>query len=303
MHILGETLRESWRRYVFQSLVAVLVLMAVLYFLDILTHGAIVAALGASTFIVFAMPNSVTAQPRNLIGGHIMGLIAGSICYFALIYPSLGVTEEFVYILAAALSVGLSIFLMVITNTEHPPAAATALGIVAYGWSWWVVLFVLLFSVMLSLVRYLLRNWLRELLVEEADVMRFVAVGGAMVRGFPTVNKGMRFNELVELFRNSGHHGFPVLDDDGKLWGMVSLADVERTIKGDTADLTVADITSRSLIVAYPDQSIYEVLRRAGARDFGRIPVVDREDRTRLLGVIRRSDIIRAYSLEVAKGG
>ena len=32
-----------------------------------------------------------------------------------------------------------------------------------------------------------------------------------------------------------------------------------------------------------------------GAKDVGRIPVVDRDDRTRLLGVLRRHDIIKAY--------
>jgi CBS-domain-containing membrane protein len=163
MHILDRRLKEAWRSYVFQCLLAVLALIAILYFLDILTHAAIVAALGASSFIIFAMPKSLTAQPRNVIGGHIMGLLAGSICYFALLYPPLGLSEKFLYICAAALSVGLSILLMVITDTEHPPASATALGIVAYGWSLWTTAFVILFAVALSLVKYLLGRWLREL--------------------------------------------------------------------------------------------------------------------------------------------
>jgi len=163
MHILDRNFRGNWRSYLVQSLLAVVALLVILYFLDVLTHAAIVAALGASAFIIFAMPRSVTAQPRNVIGGHIMGLIAGSICYFALLYPPLGLSVKSLYILAAALSVGLAILLMVITDTEHPPAAGTALGIVAYGWSLWTVLFVLIFAVALSLARFLLRPWLREL--------------------------------------------------------------------------------------------------------------------------------------------
>ena len=87
MHALDKRLKADWRRYLFQCLLAFLALIAILYFLDLFTEAAIVAALGASAFIVFAMPNSVTAQPRNVIGGHIMGLIAGSICYFALVVP------------------------------------------------------------------------------------------------------------------------------------------------------------------------------------------------------------------------
>ena len=103
-----------------------------------------------------------------------MGLIAGSICALAFVaLPSVSpAADKFFYILAAALSVGLAIFLMVITDTEHPPAAGTALGIVvfgpalawSFGWPFWrLVLFVLVFAIALSLVRFLLRPWLKEL--------------------------------------------------------------------------------------------------------------------------------------------
>lgn len=174
LHIFDEKLKTAWRSYVLQSLLAVLSLIAILYFLDILTQAAIVAALGASAFIIFAMPKSATAQPRNVIGGHIMGLIAGSIC--ALVFAALpqlspGV-ERFFYIFTAALSVGLAILLMTITDTEHPPAAGTALGIVtfgptlawSFGWPFWrLALFVLIFAIALSLARFLLRPWLKEL--------------------------------------------------------------------------------------------------------------------------------------------
>lgn len=44
----------------------------------------------------------------------------------------------------AALGVGLTMFLMAATNTEHPPAAGTALAIVAHGFAWDLVAFVTL---------------------------------------------------------------------------------------------------------------------------------------------------------------
>ena len=62
-----------------------------------------------------------------------------------------------------ALAVGLSIFLMVVTNTEHPPAAGTALGIVGHAWSYQVVIFVLLCAIGLAIVRRLLRSRLKDL--------------------------------------------------------------------------------------------------------------------------------------------
>ena len=70
---------------------------------------------------------------------------------------------EFVTWGVYALSVGLSIFLMTVTNTEHPPAAGTALGIVAHGWSYQVVIFVMASAVSLAIIRRLLRRYLRDL--------------------------------------------------------------------------------------------------------------------------------------------
>ena len=66
--------------------------------------------------------------------------------------------------LMAVASVGLSIFVMVVTDTEHPPAAGTALGLVVGGWSLSAVLFVLIGAVMLSLANMVLRPRLTKLL-------------------------------------------------------------------------------------------------------------------------------------------
>ncbi len=69
MEIFDKSFVRKPRNYIIQSLLALIAVGIILYFVEILTHAAIIAALGASTFIVFAMPNSVTAQPRRLIGG------------------------------------------------------------------------------------------------------------------------------------------------------------------------------------------------------------------------------------------
>ena len=59
----------------------------------------------------------------------------------------------------------------------------------------------------------------------------------------------------------------------------------------------MADITTtQDLLVAYPDEPMWVALRRLGLRDVGRLPVVEREGARRLVGVVRRYDIIRAYN-------
>jgi len=166
MHLIDKSFVRAPKRYIIQSLLAVVAVAIILYFVEVLTHAAIVAALGASTFIVFAMPHSITARPRRLIGGHVVGLLSGTFCYFAFLTGPLGKLVagwEFATLFVYALAVGLSIFLMAVTNTEHPPASATALGIVAHPWSYQVIIFILACAIGLAIVRRLLRGYLRDL--------------------------------------------------------------------------------------------------------------------------------------------
>lgn len=152
--------RRYWKAYILQSLLA-----AVSIFLIVLVLGmqqsVLVASLGATTFVVFALPNKFTAQPRNVIGGHAVGLVCGKIGYLLLqLIPGATTVEEAA---GLGLAVGLAIFIMVVFDMEHPPAAGTAFGVVATGVDRPIVLGVLFFAVALSAIRWALRNHLRDL--------------------------------------------------------------------------------------------------------------------------------------------
>jgi CBS-domain-containing membrane protein len=148
--------RVPWRYYFVQSLFATLAVFVVFIFLS-LQHAVIIASLGSTVFIVFAMPNSITANPRNVVGGHLVGLAAGSLC--SLIPHSTFLPATVVY----AFAVGLSIFLMVVTDTEHPPASGTALGVVTAGFSLNVTIAVISSAIVLSLIHVSLKSRLKDL--------------------------------------------------------------------------------------------------------------------------------------------
>ncbi len=145
-----------WKYYVLQSLFATLAVFVVLYFLS-LQNAVIIASLGASTFIVFAMPDSITAKPRNVIGGHLVGLFWGFVFCLAPHAATIG------SLVCYSLAVGLSIFSMVVTDTEHPPAAGTALGVAITGMSPNVLVAVILSIVLLSLIHRFFKPYLRDL--------------------------------------------------------------------------------------------------------------------------------------------
>jgi CBS-domain-containing membrane protein len=84
----------------------------------------IVGSFGASAALIYGAVGSPLAQPRNLVGGHVLSAIVGVTC-FQLLQPHIW--------LAAALAVATAVTVMQVTRTLHPPGGATALIAVICG--------------------------------------------------------------------------------------------------------------------------------------------------------------------------
>ena len=136
------------------------------------------------------------------------------------------------------------------------------------------------------------------------DVMESVQVEEVMVKEPISVNLDTPVTILAQRFIDTGRHGFPVLDSIGELAGVVSLEDYRRATAGkppETTALTVRDIAIRDVVTVYPDDTVGVALRRMAPRDISRLPVVTREDPRKLVGMVRRNDIVRAYEVGVTR--
>jgi len=167
VRILDEKFRKNIIGDIFQCALATISVFIVLHVLDVVTDAVIIAALGSSTFIVFTMPDAQVSKPRIMIGGYIVGIVAGCICHYLSLWSLMewiSYLDESPRVVFGAMSVGLAIFVMVITDTAHPPAAGLALGLIINEWSFLtiVVVFVGIFS--LSLIKLVLKPVLKNLL-------------------------------------------------------------------------------------------------------------------------------------------
>lgn len=168
MNIIDKKIKGNVSHYIFQCLLATSILLIALIFLNVLTETAIIASLGATSFIVFAMPRSYSSSPKRLIGGYTIGISIGVLCYYigSLLNPSsllIPFTTREVPIFFAAIAVGLSIFLMTITNTEHAPAAGIALGLVINQWNVNSVLFIIIVMLIMAITHHILQPYLINL--------------------------------------------------------------------------------------------------------------------------------------------
>lgn len=129
------------------------------------------------------------------------------------------------------------------------------------------------------------------------DILQNIRVGEAMTpaEAVVTVSPNTTVLEILSIIEKTGHIGFPVIDG-GKLAGIITFEDVEKVPIEERSKAKVSDVMSRRLIVTYPDESLEEALMKLASYDIGRLPVVSREDETKLLGLITRSAIIRAHA-------
>jgi H+/Cl- antiporter ClcA/predicted transcriptional regulator len=137
----------------------------------------------------------------------------------------------------------------------------------------------------------------REYSVDPFEVHRIAEV---MDRGVVTIPTTMTVAELSARIAAgdpalTGRQGIPIVDARGELAGIITRSDLMRAMESEQGRAaSVLEAGTRDLIVAYPDELLRDAVARMLAHDIGRLPVVDRQDRRRLLGYLGRAGIMRA---------
>jgi CBS domain-containing protein len=86
---------------------------------------------------------------------------------------------------------------------------------------------------------------------------------------------------------------WPIVDDAGRLMGLITRGDLVRALEREgSEDETVLAAGSARLIVAYPDELLEEATAKMLEHDIGRLPVVRRDDPTRLVGFLGRAGVM-----------
>jgi CIC family chloride channel protein len=138
----------------------------------------------------------------------------------------------------------------------------------------------------------------------DLDIMQSVQIREVMNRKPISVYKNLSLAELYRKFQETNFLGFPVLDENDTLWGIVSLQDLESTLTESTLHLReakVEDLATVDPLTVYADEPIWAAIQKMAPRDLSRLPVVSRAEKGKLLGLISRSDILRAYDVAIVR--
>ena len=138
---------------------------------------------------------------------------------------------------------------------------------------------------------------------EEVNVLQGIKVRDAMTSEVEVIPENMRFQDILNHITQSKYSNFPVVDNKGKLTGILSFQDIRQHVfDPDLEHLVVARDLATLAVRPYPVcgpagcDNLKDALAKLAYRSIEQLPVVDTRDPKKLVGILTRRDIITAYN-------
>jgi CIC family chloride channel protein len=148
----------------------------------------------------------------------------------------------------------------------------------------------------------LARKGIRIARGRDIDLMQTVMVGEAMTTDPQTVPATLPADQLQTEFARTNTHGLLVTDEEGLLYGIITLQDLARAREGGRLiGTTTSDICTREVVTVAVGEPVSQALQLIGERDLGRLPVVAGGNPRKIVGVLRRRDIAKAYDIALQR--
>jgi len=242
-----------------------------------------------------------TLAPLFTIGGGLGGLL-GAVA--AALLPAAGVDPRMAALVGmAALFAGASRALLAsvvfaFETTRQPLALLPLLG---GGTAAYLVSCLTMRNSIMT--EKIVRRGLRVPAEYHADFLERVLVRDAATRPVTSVAATQTVAAVREWLAAGGpgtaHQGFPVVDGDGRLVGVITRRDLFAARVDPAA--TIATLVTRPPAVAYEDSSLREAADHMVLERVGRLPVVSREAPWRAVGMLTRSDLLAAHGRRLAE--
>jgi H+/Cl- antiporter ClcA/CBS domain-containing protein len=130
-----------------------------------------------------------------------------------------------------------------------------------------------------------------------ADYLERISVGEACSRNVVSLRATQTVHDVQAWLSTeqapARHQGFPVIDEEGRLLGVVTRRDLLRA--GTLLDARVRSLLSRTPIVVREDHTLREAADHMVEADVGRLVVMARDDH-RMVGILTRGDLLKAHA-------
>jgi CIC family chloride channel protein len=137
------------------------------------------------------------------------------------------------------------------------------------------------------------------------DILDHISVKEALPpdRKVETVPESMHFEEILQLVVDSNQNNFPVVDQNGRLKGILSLTDIRRVmLEKELHKLVIAkDVAVEEVLTVTLDDNLNTALKKMTEAEIRELPVVSKENPQKVVSMLSRKDIIRTYHGQIEK--
>jgi CIC family chloride channel protein len=229
--------------------------------------------------------------------GAVLGGFFGNVVHLA--FPQVTATP------GAYALVGMS---AMVAGTTHAPITAMLIIFELTG-DYRIILPLMLASVIATLVAnklhtdsiYTLKLSRRGITLKagkDRTLLEGISVGEVMSTSWQPLPQDMPLSHLLRFVEQSRENVFPVLNRKGELEGIVTLQDIRSVVTKSVLEhlVIVEDVMSHSPPTISVDENLASALSKFAVRDLDGMPVVDKHNPKKLVGILRRSDIISSYN-------
>lgn len=126
----------------------------------------------------------------------------------------------------------------------------------------------------------------------EISLLEGVKVERIMTRDLVALPPTLTVKQLFEKIAEHHHIGFPIINGSDKVIGIVTLQDAMKIAEEKRSSVSIGEICTKSLVTIFPDNSVAEALEKFSKHNVGRLLVVDKTNKRKLVGILTRSDIM-----------
>lgn len=130
--------------------------------------------------------------------------------------------------------------------------------------------------------------------IRETELLATVKVEDIMTKEITTVPSNMSVSNLLKIMATKAHAGYPVVEENGELSGVVTIEEASTVDQGSRWNTTVGSIARKNVDVCYPGETALDAFRKMSKLETGRIIVLDAENPKKMLGIISKRDIMHA---------
>lgn len=247
---------------------------------DMASTAVLLASMGASSVLLFGLPNSPLAKPWSFVGGHLISATVGLLCSH--LFTDLA--------LMAAVTIGCVLFVMYLFECMHPPGGATALVPViasadtVLGYDFLLYPVALNVFVMLAVALLLQKFWLKQGMQKPSQQYDPIHLHHDKS---PLNRLGLQTEDLLSAL-NSFDTVIDISEQDlERLYHQAQLHAYQRK----SGEIRCTDIMSRDLITVKPDTAVATAWQLLRKHKISMLPVVN--DEQHLLGVIATVDFLK----------